>query len=68
MSDELEKIFKMYTEEKRRKEQAVNKLAEMMNRMDIRNQGNKKELMKKEKECRKLQQELQMVSGLCTEV
>ena len=41
---------------------------EIMNRKDFRNQGNKKntvsaqELKKKEKECRKLQQELSMVS------
>ncbi|XP_052256843.1 rho-associated protein kinase 2-like [Dreissena polymorpha] len=65
MNDELDKLRKMYSEEKTKKEQAVNKLAEVMNRKDFRNQGNKKgastsELRKKEKECRKLQQELQM--------
>lgn len=48
--------------------QAVNKLAEIMNRKDM-NSTNKKrkantsdDLRKKEKECRKLQQELSMVS------
>ena len=49
-----------------KKEQAVNKLAEIMNRKEFRNQGNRKqasstELKKKEKECRKLQQDLAMV-------
>lgn len=47
--------------------QAVNKLAEIMNRKEFRNTNkrgsvNSSELKKKEKECRKLQQELTMVS------
>ena len=65
-NDELEKLRKNFTEEKMKKEQAVNKLAEIMNRKEFRNQGNRKqasstELKKKEKECRKLQQDLAMV-------
>ncbi|XP_064606678.1 rho-associated protein kinase 2-like isoform X2 [Liolophura sinensis] len=52
-------------EEKIKKEQAVNKLAEIMNRKEFRNTNkrgsvNSSELKKKEKECRKLQQELTM--------
>ena len=68
-SEELDKLRKNLTEEKMKKEQAVNKLAEIMNRKEFRNQGNKKnqasatELKKKEKECRKLQQDLVMVGG-----
>lgn len=48
--------------------QAVNKLAEIMNRKDMnstnkkRKANNSEDLRKKEKECRKLQQELSMVS------
>ena len=66
-NEEMEKLKKNLTEEKMKKEQAVNKLAEIMNRKEFRNQGNKKnqasatELKKKEKECRKLQQDLNMV-------
>ena len=46
--------------------QAVNKLAEIMNRKDMRNPGRKNkvssaDLRKREKECRKLQQELTQV-------
>jgi len=46
--------------------QAVNKLAEIMNRKDINNTGRKNkvssaDLRKREKECRKLQQELTQV-------
>ena len=64
---DVEKLKKTLVEEKMKKEQAVNKLAEIMNRKEFRNQGNKKntasaqELKKKEKEHRKLQQELGMV-------
>lgn len=63
----MEKLNKSYFEEKMKKEQAVNKLAEVLNRKEFRNQGNKRqasssELKKKEKECRKLQQDLVMVS------
>lgn len=44
--------------------EAVNKLAEIMNRKDMKNRsrGNANALRKKEKECKKLQQELTMVS------
>lgn len=46
--------------------QAVNKLAEIMNRKDMSNTGRKNkvssaDLRKREKECRKLQQELTQV-------
>lgn len=66
VNEDFEKLKKNLFEEKMKKEQAVNKLAEIMNRKDFRNQGNKKnaasaqELKKKDKECRKLQQELGM--------
>ena len=67
-NEEMEKLRKSFTEEKMKKEQAVNKLAEIMNRKEFRNQGNRRqasstELKKKEKECRKLQQDLVMVSS-----
>jgi len=68
--DDVDKLKKQLFEEKTKKEQAVNKLAEIMNRKEFRNAGNKKnaassqELKKKEKECRKLQQELAMVGGM----
>ena len=68
LNEDVEKLKKTLVEEKMKKEQAVNKLAEIMNRKEFRNQGNRKntasaqELKKKEKECRKLQQELGMVS------
>ena len=46
--------------------EAINKLAEIMNRKDISkresNRGNAMVLRKKEKECKKLQQELSRVS------
>lgn len=67
-TDELEKLKKNLVEEKMKKEQAVNKLAEIMNRKGFSDQRNKKnhassqELKKKEKDYRKLQQELSMVS------
>ncbi|XP_060563759.1 rho-associated protein kinase 2-like isoform X3 [Ruditapes philippinarum] len=66
VTDDMEKLKKNLIEEKMKKEQAVNKLAEIMNRKGFNNQGIKKnhasaqELKKKEKECRKLQQELSM--------
>ncbi|CAL8142817.1 unnamed protein product [Orchesella dallaii] len=59
--DELEKMKKQLQTEQMLKMQAVNKLAEIMNRKDL-NPTNKKaqagDLRKKERECRKLQQEL----------
>ncbi|XP_069126944.1 rho-associated protein kinase 2-like isoform X2 [Argopecten irradians] len=63
---ELEKLKKNYEEEKIKKIQAVNKLAEIMNRKEFKPQGkNKKstpdaDMKKKERELRKAQQELQM--------
>lgn len=66
-NEEFEKLKKQLMEEQMKKVQAVNKLAEIMNRKEYRNQGNKKnhaaaqELKKKDKEYRKIQQELVMV-------
>ena len=63
---ELVKIQKLLETEKLLKQQAVNKLAEIMNRKDFLQSGKKKntsssqELRKKEKENRKLQQELKL--------
>ena len=60
-------LSKQLQQEKLLKMQAVNKLAEIMNRKDM-NVSNKKqkqttssELRRKEKECRKLQQDLNLV-------
>ncbi|KAK3585004.1 hypothetical protein CHS0354_024918 [Potamilus streckersoni] len=65
--NEMDKLKKHLEEEKLKKIQAVNKLAEIMNRKEFRNhQPNKKnsaaltELKRKEKEYRKLQQDLNM--------
>jgi predicted ATP-dependent protease len=65
--DKLESLTKQLQQEKLLKMQAVNKLAEIMNRKDM-NISNKKQkqntsadLRKKEKECRKLQQDLNLV-------
>lgn len=64
---ELEKMKKMLNNEKLLKQQAVNKLAEIMNRKDFNkkdrraeNKANSAELRKKEKDNRRLQQELSM--------
>ena len=62
-SAEMDKLEKQLREEKLKKEQAVNKLAEMMMRKDLQPKpGSKKvsvdELRKKEKECRRLKHEL----------
>ncbi|XP_043227647.1 rho-associated protein kinase 1-like isoform X1 [Amphibalanus amphitrite] len=65
-SEELERLRKQVKQEQLLKMQAVNKLAEIMNRKDINfgGRGSKSapkssaELRKKEKECRRLQQEL----------
>lgn len=62
-SKELETLTRQLQQEKLLKETAVNKLAEIMNRRDINlsgknKKGNAVELKKKEKECRRLQQEL----------
>lgn len=64
--EELEKLHKQFKQEQLLKAQAVNKLAEIMNRKDINNTAKGKkvsstDLRKKEKECRKLQQELTQV-------
>ena len=61
--------------EKMMKIEAINKLAEIMNRRDVSKKestrGNATVLRKKEKECKKLQQELSSVSlfsrNLCQE-
>lgn len=62
-SAEIEKLEKQLREEKLKKDQAINKLAEMMMRKDLQPKpGSKKvsvdELRKKEKECRRLKHEL----------
>ena len=76
--EKIDQLNKQLKQEKVLTEQAVNKLAEIMNRKDInlgknkKNKGTSADLKKKEKECRKLQQELtterekynQMVSKL----
>ena len=64
MGGEMEKLEKQLREEKLKKDQAINKLAEMMMRKDLQPKpGQKKvsveELRKKEKECRRLKHELQ---------
>merc|ERR1712226_466128 len=60
---EIEKLEKQLREEKLKKDQAINKLAEMLMRKDLQPKpGSKKvsveELRKKEKECRRLKHEL----------
>jgi len=76
--EKVDQLNKQLKQEKVLTEQAVNKLAEIMNRKDInlgknkKNKGTSGDLKKKEKECRRLQQELtterekydQMVSKL----
>lgn len=66
--DELERLRKQLKQEQLLKAQAVNKLAEIMNRKDLNSAGGKgknkvssADLRRKEKECRKLQQELTQV-------
>lgn len=64
--EEMERLRKQLKQEQLLKAQAVNKLAEIMNRKDINSTTkNKKvssaDLKRKEKECRKLQQELTQV-------
>lgn len=62
--DEVERLRKQLKQEQLLKMQAVNKLAEIMNRKDMNPVGRKPknpgsaDLRRKEKECRKLQQEL----------
>ncbi len=66
--DEVSKMRKLLDTERMLKQQAVNKLAEIMNRKDFLNKEDKKskskassvELRKKEKENRRMQQELTM--------
>uniref|UniRef100_A0A8D8YBQ4 Rho-associated protein kinase let-502 n=1 Tax=Cacopsylla melanoneura TaxID=428564 RepID=A0A8D8YBQ4_9HEMI len=63
-SEEMEKLHKQLKQEQLLKMQAVNKLAEIMNRKDInstckgKGKASSADVRKKEKECRKLQQEL----------
>ena len=63
-----EQLNKQLADERLKKIQAVNKLAEIMNRKELSGKQSKKvsatELRRKEKECRKLEQELSTVSGL----
>lgn len=64
----MEKLHKQLKQEQLLKAQAVNKLAEIMNRKDINTtcKGDKRssaDVRKKEKECRKLQQELTQVDN-----
>ncbi|XP_013777365.1 rho-associated protein kinase 2-like isoform X2 [Limulus polyphemus] len=58
----LDQLQKQLNTEKMLKQQAVNKLAEIVNRKDfsgkMKNKANAADLRRKEKECRKLQQEL----------
>lgn len=60
-----EQLQKQLADERLKKIQAVNKLAEIMNRKELSGKQGKKvsssELRRKEKECRKLEQELQQV-------
>lgn len=62
--DDYERLLKQLKQEQLLKAQAVNKLAEIMNRKDLNVAGKGKakvssaDLRRKEKECRKLQQEL----------
>lgn len=64
--NEVDKLRKNLEEERMKKIQAVNKLAEIMNRKEFRNQGKNKNnnsdqsVKKKDRELRKLQQELLM--------
>ncbi|KAF7492119.1 Rho-associated protein kinase 1 [Sarcoptes scabiei] len=73
LKKETETLTKQFQQEKLLKEQAVNKLAEIMNRRDM-NFNDKKakssivmDLKKKEKECRKLQQELNSERESCNQ-
>jgi Rho-associated protein kinase 2 len=66
--EDSEKLHKQLKQEQLLKAQAVNKLAEIMNRKDLQvtSKGSKAkvssaDLKRKEKECRKLQQELTQV-------
>lgn len=62
--EEIEKLSSKLKTEQLLKQQAVNKLAEIMNRKDLSSSGKNKnkasaaDLRKKEKDCRRLQQEL----------
>lgn len=68
VQEEMERLRKQLKQEQLLKEQAVHKLAEIMNRKDINTTTKAKskvssaDLRRKEKECRKLQQELSLVS------
>lgn len=70
IQEEIERLRKQLKQEQLLKEQAVHKLAEIMNRKDINTTTKAKskvssaDLRRKEKECRKLQQELTQVSIL----
>ena len=67
-----DKFRKELERERMMKIEAINKLAEIMNRKDMSkkesNRGNAMVLRKKEKECKKLQQELSRVSFIFIKV
>lgn len=67
IDDQIQQLNKQLQQEKVLKLQAVNKLAEIMNRKDWsgKHKSSASDLRKKEKECRKLQQELTVVSEKC---
>ncbi|KAK2142010.1 hypothetical protein LSH36_1006g00024 [Paralvinella palmiformis] len=63
VGSEIEQLKKTLEQERMKKEQAVNKLSEVMNRKGVKDgkqnrKVNASEFIKKDKECRKLQQEL----------
>lgn len=67
--EDSEKLHKQLKQEQLLKAQAVNKLAEIMNRKELNTASGKiktkvsaADLRRKEKECRKLQQEITQVS------
>lgn len=69
VDDQIQQLNKQLHQERLLKLQAVNKLAEIMNRKDWTGKKNKSsatDLRRKEKECRKLQQELTTVSIFST--
>lgn len=73
VQQENQTLAKQLQQEKLLKEQAVNKLAEIMNRRDMKMNDKKAkssivmELKKKEKECRKLEQELNSERDSCSQ-
>ena len=68
INEELKELRKQLEAERMKKVQAVNKLAEIMARKEMSGKKTTKvsstELKKREKECRRLQQELDQVNWL----